>query len=115
MFSCSDEISIPLAEILQVNARLRSLNLSNNGLSDGAASSFRELISLNRTLVELFLERNYFAAKGESIMEQALAANYGSALTVLSLTTGIFKYNIEAHLKRNKERIETGQETSTRI
>jgi Ran GTPase-activating protein (RanGAP) involved in mRNA processing and transport len=100
-----DDIKI-LLETVQAHKALRTLNISANQITDASAPYIADLIKVNHTLTELDLDSNSFTAKGDAIIVKGLNDGIGSALTTVTFKSGVAKAELDALLKRYKERSE---------
>ena len=60
---------------MQVNARLKAVILSWNGLDKATAASLRECLKHNETLQELDISNNRFTAEDAAVMASGLSHN----------------------------------------
>ncbi len=96
----NDNCVAGLAWALQSNCTLKTLNLSNNGLS-GKVNFLVDLIERNTSITKLDLSENYFSPEGKNNLLEALCKN--SSLLELDFST---KQNFEHETQMQEEEFE---------
>jgi len=84
----STEGLIALAEALQINSSLKTLNLAQNFIKEGGIPEFVTALRLNNNLAELCLSFNKINNQGISSLSGFLADN--TALKVLDISRNVF-------------------------
>jgi len=85
-----------LADALKVNATVSSINLARNDIGDDGAKELAEALKINRSVTEISLTRNNIGDEGAQALAEAIAINSSIVKVDLSFNSRIGEVGAQA-------------------